>query len=81
MRRFRDSGAAAYVLICALLAIAACVDEPVGVDISPQRDVIGTDPGSHFRYATLSWAPTGTPGSGEVEFRLIAGFRPAGYAC
>ena len=31
------------------------------------------DEGSHFRYGTLSWAPTGNPG--EVEFRLRASFR------
>jgi len=28
---------------------------------------------SHFRYGTMSWAPTGNPG--EVRFRLRAGFR------
>ena len=33
--------------------------------------------GSHFRYGTLSWVPTGNPG--EVEFRLTAAFR-RGYS-
>ena len=35
--------------------------------------VFADDPGSHFRYGTLSWAPTGNPG--EVDFRLKAAFR------
>jgi hypothetical protein len=32
---------------------------------------------SHFRYGTMSWAPTGNPG--EVRFRLRAGFRRDAY--
>ena len=77
MRRFRESGAAAFVVACALLVIAACIDEPVGVESEPQYDVGPVDAGSHFRYATLSWAPTATPN--EIRFRLIAAFRRTAY--
>lgn len=37
----------------------------------------GTDDGSHFRYGTLGWSPTGNPR--EVEFRLRAAFRLSAY--
>ena len=60
----------------ALLIFTACEDErpgPLEVDPSYDLGADGVDPGSHFRYATLSWAPTGT--TNEVQIRLVAAFR------
>lgn len=57
-----------------LLAMTAC-QEPLNLreDLGrPSFDLVG-DPGSHFRYGTLSWEPTGNPG--EVKFLLRAAFR------
>ena len=41
--------------------------------------VTADEPGSHFRYGTLSWAPTSNPG--EVKFSLKAGFRRSSNFC
>lgn len=65
-------------LTCPLLflAILACQDQPVEVPEPLFHEGVD-EGGSHFRYGTLSWAPTETPG--EVVFRLVAAFRRDAY--
>lgn len=66
----------------AMLAVfvVGCQDQPLALDEQqlggPSFDLSGdpfVDPGSHFRYLTMNWVPTGNPG--EVEFRIRAVFR------
>src|SRR3989304_2801299 len=59
-----------------LLVSLACQDQPVEAP-NPRFHEGVDEGGSHFRYGTLSWAPTESPN--EVEFRVIAAFRRDAY--